>query len=120
MNSILEGLNESRINEASKVHVVRYTANDLKDAQLICSTKEYNKVKKTPGYKELDHSEFSSNDSIKYLHNSIRDYIEKYGLKKYGSLDDGGTVLGTYGELGYGYILYKDAKQKPYGFGFEK
>lgn len=119
MNMILEGLNESRIDEAQKIHVVRYKNNGAKDAQLICNTKQYNKVSKTQGFKELDHAEIDKSD-IKLHSNSIKGFIEKYGLGDGFSPDSDGEVVGTFGNVGYGYILYKDSKIKPYGYGFEK
>lgn len=121
MGMIIEGLTESRVDEAAQsIHVVRYTSNGLKDAQVVCSAREYNKIKKLPGYKELDHTEISKDD-IKLHCNYIRDAIDKYGLKEDNfSPDRDGDVLGHYGQLGYGYQLFKTSKLKPTGYGFNK
>lgn len=121
MNMILEGLNESRIDEAQKIHVIRYSNDEAKDAQLICKTSEYKKVKKTPGYKEIDHAEFSSDDNIMRIYYSIEDYINKYGLDYNGARrpgSDGHVVGARVNGAKYGYVLYKDSKIKPCGYGF--
>ena len=62
---ILKSLFEGHINEAKQaIHVVKYTWDGVKVAELVCYTNTYNKLKKLKGYKELDHTQLEDEDII--------------------------------------------------------
>lgn len=109
---IIEGLNYNRVDEAKqKIIVLAYKWNGYKLCEIICNTQTYNKLKKLPGYKEIDKAEFDSDESVKRFYNYLKDKIDKYGINGFTS-DENGEVSGEYGKLGYGYNIPNDSKLK--------
>lgn len=107
ISSILEGLNEFRVNEGSVFYVVKYENKGIKQAEAILSTQGYNKIKETPGYKELDIVKIdpkTDNRGPKTFSHEIQDAIDK---NKLGNLSMNGDVTGHFGEVGFGYRLYR-------------
>ena len=101
---ILKSLFEGHINEAKQaIHVVKYTWDGVKVAELVCYTNTYNKLKKLKGYKELDHTQLEDEDSPQRFYNIITDEIKKNGLDKSVS---GGYKVGKENSVGYGYVIY--------------
>src|SRR5574344_1085369 len=95
----LQSLLEGRQN----IHVLAWSSDGMRLAEIICSSREYNKIKTSRGFKEIDHYVVTKDDSPDRFYPYIRDVIDEFSLKRYGS-DCG--VFGTYGELGYGYYFY--------------
>lgn len=117
-NAVIDALFEGRILEAQGIHVVSYKARGIKYGMTVVNTADYNKLKKSPGFTEVDHYEIEKNDNPKRFFAQMEEDIASYGLPVDGfAPSDDGDVHGKPGALGRGYVIYDTSslKVKKYG-----
>lgn len=85
-------------------HIVKYRTRDIQIAECICTTQEYNKIKKLPNYEELE--SYKTTESVKRFEKYITDKIVQYNLNNF-TPDSRGVIKGKEGDNNYGYLLYR-------------
>ena len=87
-------------------HAVTFSTDEYKKVEVVCTTRSYNKFKKMPNYRELDHAKFSGNPM--HIQHSIDYKIEEMGLSRFTpSEKNNGCVMGELGTTLYGYAIYR-------------
>lgn len=110
IKKFIDYINESRIQEAKQaIYKVVFSSNEYKYGEIICNTRDYNKLKsRLKGFKEIDSNviEYDKVPTIYYY--ELDEKIKKYGLDPTGfSPNEDGVVFGKSGSIGYGYAIYK-------------
>ena len=113
-NAVIEDILEAK----QALHVLAFSNSSYKYSEIVCNTREYNKIKKTSGFKELDHYQIPPNDSPDRFYLFINEKIRRYGLNKLSNSN--GIVLGKEKQPGYGFGIFPDSDLKIESFGFSK
>lgn len=91
-------------------HAVTFSTKDVEYAELTCTTADLNKVRKLPGYVEIDYAFFGHKKPM-HIQNAIKDKIVNIGeevFKDYGWTQHKYRIEGTYASTKYGYFIYRD------------
>lgn len=118
-NKVIDAIFESRILEAKQgIIVISFKARGIKYGMQVVNTSGLNKLKKMPGFTEIDSYVIPENDSPKRFYAEIEDDIKTYGIDPDNfSPESNGTVLGKKDTVGYGYTVNDSAKVKIHKFG---